>query len=71
MNKSKLIVLILLSILPFNSCRKTNSHRTSLEHAYECESALGPLSDFKYYDSVEIPMTKNGVRSFFWGDKLT
>jgi len=61
MNKSKLIVLILLSVLAFNSCRKTDSHRTALEHAYECESVLGPLPDFKYDDALEILMTKNGM----------
>lgn len=61
MNKSKLIVLILLIVLAFNSCRKTDSNRTALEHAYECESVLGPLPDFKYDDALEIPMTKNGM----------
>ena len=61
MNKSKLIVLILLSVLAFNSCRKTDSPRTALEHAYECESVLGPLPDFKYDDALEILMTKNGM----------
>jgi len=38
----------LLAVLVFNSCRKTDSYRTALEHACECESVLAPLSDFVY-----------------------
>jgi hypothetical protein len=38
-----------------------SSGRTALEYAYECESVLGPLPEFKYEDAIEIPVTKDGV----------
>jgi len=52
-------------ILYLQACQKqprdiTLVERTALEYAYECESVLGPLPEFKYEDAVEIPMTKNG-----------
>ena len=35
--------------------------RTALDHAYECESVLGPLPRFSCADAVEVPSTLNGI----------
>jgi hypothetical protein len=38
-----------------------SGEKTALDYAYECESVLGPLPEFRYADAIEIPVTKNGV----------
>ena len=50
-------------LIILESCKKEDIElgRTALEYAYECESVLGPLPEFKYEDAIEIPMTKDGV----------
>ena len=60
-SKVKLLTLISLLFIVVLSCRKTNSERTALEHAYACQDVLGPLPDFSCADAVDVPTTKNGV----------
>lgn len=50
-------------LIMLESCKKEDidSGKTALDYAYECESVLGPLPEFKYEDAIEIPMTKNGI----------
>ena len=59
---------VCLSTLMFESCRKEHvgavvgsSERSALDHAYECESVLGPLPRFSCADAIEVPTTKNGT----------
>lgn len=53
------------------SCKiNDDSGRTALEYAYECESVLGPLPEFKYEDAIEIPMKKNGVQLTHGSDNV-
>ncbi len=35
--------------------------RTALQHAYECETVLGPLPRFSCADAIEVPSTLNGI----------
>lgn len=52
---------LLLSMSVLFSCKHTPVGRSALEYAYECESVLGPLPEFRYDQAVEIPMSKNQV----------
>jgi len=67
MTKRNFVILIAFGftsmLIMLESCKKEDidSGRTALDYAYECESVLGPLPEFKYEDAIEIPMTKNGV----------
>lgn len=45
----------------WTACNKEPEGRTALEYAYECESVLGPLPEFRYDQAVPIPISKNGV----------
>ena len=60
-SKVKLLTLLSLLFIVVLSCRKTNSERTALEHAYACQDVLGPLPDFSCADAIEVPTTKNGT----------
>lgn len=67
MGKRYYLTLVILGFIgitiSLKSCKKKKSEleRTALEYAYECESVLGSLPEFKYSDALEIPMTKNGI----------
>ena len=52
---------VILSAALWPSCTHQPPERTALEYAYECESVLGPLPEFRYDEAVPIPMSKNGV----------
>ena len=58
------IVFIIISCSPHDVTSSEYvpvSGKTALEYAYECETVLGPLPEFKYEDALEIPMMKDGV----------
>jgi hypothetical protein len=67
MTKRNVVILIAFGftsmLIMLESCKKEDidSGKTALDYAYECESVLGPLPEFKYEDAIEIPMTKNGI----------
>ena len=67
MSKKSFVVIMALGItsllIILESCKKEDIEigRSALEYAYECESVLGPLPEFKFEDAIEIPMTKDGV----------
>ena len=52
---------VVMSGVLWPGCRPEPEGRTALEYAYECESVLGPLPEFRYDEAVPIPMSKNGV----------
>lgn len=76
MSKRTFTIILTLGIasllIILESCKKEDIElgRTALEYAYECESVLGPLPEFKYEDATEIPVTKDGVPLTHGSDNL-
>lgn len=69
-----LIVFGLISLIVIiESCTEKSQDitidipRTALDHAYECESVMGPLPKFSCADAIEVPATKNGIPVTFSG----